>query len=158
MSLDALLLEKLAKWRPDNERATLDVADAASGWSAAVTAECVDVVGCRLWELALRRPAETAPVDVQARAEQVCRHVTGLLEPLSLVEVDTTRNVAQLRSEQPGQRGDERFYYEVLLDGAGGSVVRRYQAPNHAEPRRQQVAFTLTHEALAKLVGDLTAA
>src|SRR5262245_12124147 len=91
MSLDVLLLEKLAKWRPDNDRATLDVADAASGWSTAVTAECVDVVGCRLWELALRRPAETTPVDLQARAEQVCRRVTGLLEPLSLVEVDYTR-------------------------------------------------------------------
>jgi hypothetical protein len=155
MSLDALLLEKLAKWRPDNERATLSVADAASGWSAAVTAECVDVVGCRLWELALRRSAETEPIDLQTRADQVCQRVTGLLEPLSLVEVDRTRNVAQLRSDQPGQRGDERFYYEVLLDGDGGSVVRRYQAPRPDEPRRQQVAFTLTHEALAKLVGDL---
>jgi len=155
MSLDALLLEKLAKWRPDTDRATLDVADDATGWSAAVTADCVDVVGCRLWELTLRRSAETTAVDVQARAEQVCKRVTGLLEPLSLVEVDNTRNVAQLRSEQPGQRGDERFYYEVLLDGTGGSTVRRYQAPRPDTPRRQQVAFTLTHEALAKLVGDL---
>jgi hypothetical protein len=158
MSLDALLLEKLAKWRPDSDRATLNVADAASGWSAAVTAECVDVVGCRLWELSLRRSAETTPVDLPARAEQICQRVTGLLEPLSLVEVDHTRNVAQLRSEQPGQRGDERFYYEVLLGGDGGSEVRRYQAPQPDAPRRQQVAFTLTHEALAKLVGDLIAA
>ena len=158
MSLDALLLEKLAKWRPDSDRATLNVADAASGWSAAVTAECVDVVGCRLWELTLRRPAETTPVDLPSRAEQICQRVTGLLEPLSLVEVDTTRNVAQLRSEQPGQRGDERFYYEVLLGGDGGSEVRRYQAPRPDTPRRQQVAFTLTHEALAKLVRDLIAA
>jgi hypothetical protein len=158
MSLDALLLEKLAKWRPDTERATLDVADTASGWSAAVTAECVDIVGCRLWELTLRRSAETTPVDLRTRAEQVCQHVTGLLEPLSLVEVDNVRNVAQLRSEQPGQRGDERFYYEVLLDGTGGSTLRRYQAPQSNVPRRQQVAFTLTHEALAKLVSDLSAA
>ncbi len=35
--------------------------------------------------------------------------------------------------------------------------VRRYQTPRPGEPRRQQVAFTLTHEALAKLVGDLSA-
>jgi len=155
MSLDALLLEKLAKWRPDSDRETLDVGDAAGGWSAAVTAECVEVVGCRLWEVALRRPAGTPPVDVQARAEQVCQRVTGLLEPLSLVEVDRVRNVAQLRSEQPGQRGDERFYYEVLLEGDGSSVVRRYQAPHPNDPRRRQVPFTLTHEVLAKLVRDL---
>jgi hypothetical protein len=155
MSLDALLQEKLANWRPNNDRGTLDVGDAAGGWSAAVTAECVDVVGCRLWELALRRTAETPAVELKARAEQVCRRVTGLLEPLRLVEVDGLRNTALLRSEQPGQLGDERFYYEVLLEGNGGATVRRYQTPRSGEPRRRQVAFTLTHEALAKLVRDL---
>ena len=98
-----------------------------------------------------------ASVDLKVRAEQVAGRVTGLLETLCLVEVDLGRNVALLRSEQPGQRGDERFYYEVLLEGDGGSALRRYQTPRPGEPRRQQVAFTLTHEALAKLVGDLSA-
>ena len=64
--------------------------------------------------------------DLETRAEQVCQRVTGLLEPLRLVEVDAPRQSALLRSEQPGQRGDERFYYEVLLDGDGGATVRRY--------------------------------
>ncbi|HWG41914.1 MAG TPA: hypothetical protein VN688_03940 [Gemmataceae bacterium] len=157
MSLNEILLEKLANWRPDNDRQTLDVADAASGWRAAVTADCVDVVGCRLWELTLRRSTPTPLVDLKLHAEQIGQRVTGLLEPLRLLEVDNGRNVALLRSEQPGQRGDERFYYEVLLEGDGSAVLRRYQAPRPAEPRRQQVAFTLTHETLAKLVGDLTA-
>jgi len=149
MKLDDLLPQKLAEWRPDNNRQTLDVSDADGGWSAAVTAECVDVVGCRLWELSLRRSAETPPVDLKDRAEKIAARVTGLLEPLCLVEVDLGRNVALLRSEQPTQRGDERFYYEVLLEGDGAAAVRRYQAPRPGEPRRQQVAFTLTHEALA---------
>lgn len=158
MSLDVLLLEKLANWRPHSGRGTLNVDDAAGGWRAAVTAECADVVGCRLWELSLRRTAETAAVELPARAEQVCRRVTGLLEPLRLVEVDGPRGTALLRSEQPGQLGGERFYYEVLLQGDGGASVRRFQTPQEGQPRRQQVAFTLTHEALAKLVRDLTAA
>jgi hypothetical protein len=153
MSLDVRLLEKLAKWRPDNGRDTL----LASGdsWSAAVTAECVDSVGCRLWELSVRRTAETSAVELKTRAEQVCQRVTGLLEPLRLVEVDGPRNTALLRSEEPGRLGDDRFYYEVLLEGDGSSVLRRYQAPHADHPRRQQVPFTLTHEALAKLVRDL---
>jgi hypothetical protein len=155
MSLNAILLEKLANWRPDKDRATLDVA--GDGWNVAVTAECVDVVGSRLWELSLRRTAEAPAVELKDRAEQICQRVTGLLEPLRLVEVDAPRNAALLRSEEPGQLGEERFYYEVLLQGDGGSVVRRYQAPQAGQPRRQQVAFTLTHEALAKLVRDLTA-
>ena len=157
MSLDVLLLEKLAKWRPDSARETLDVADAASGWSAVVTADCVDVVGVCLWELTVRRPAGAPAVNLKERAEQTCRRVTGLLEPLTLVEVDAVRNQAQLRSEQPGQLGDDRFYYEVLLEGDGSSTVRRYQAPGADAPRRQQVSFTLTHEVLGKLVRDLSA-
>ena len=155
MSLDVLLLEKLANWRPNNDRGTLDVGDAAGGWSAAVTAECVDIVGCRLWELSLRRAAKAPAVELPTRAKRICERVTGLLEPLCLVEVDAPRQLALLRSEQPGQLGDERFYYEVLLDGDGGASVRRYQTPHQNEPRRRQIAFTLTHEALAKLVRDL---
>ncbi len=156
MSLDALLLEKIAKWRPASGKATVEAA--GDGWTAAVAAECVDVVGCRLWELSLRPSAERPAEELKARAEQVCQRVTGLLEPLRLVEIDGPANTALLRSEQPGQVGDERYYYEVLLSGDGGSVVRRYQTPHGSQTRRQQVAFTLTHEALAKLVRDLTAA
>lgn len=155
MNLDALLLEKLAKWRPASGQATVEAS--GDGWNAAVAAECVDVVGCRLWELSLRPAAERPAVELKARAEQLCQRVTGLLEPLRLVEIDGTTNTALLRSEQPGQLGDERFYYEVLLNGDSGSVVRRYQTPHGGQPRRQQVGFTLTHEALAKLVRDLTA-
>ncbi len=153
MSLDVLLLEKLAKWRPDSGQASLQAS--GDGWNVTVAAECVDVVGCRILELSLRRTAEMPAVELKTRAEQACQRVTGLMEPLRLVEVDGTRNTALLRSEEPGQLGDERYYYEVLLEGDGSSVMRRYQAPREGQPRRQQVAFTLTHEALAKLVRDL---
>jgi hypothetical protein len=155
MSLNEILLQKLAKWRPDSSRQTLDVSEETGGWSAAITAECVDIIGCRLWELVLRCSAKTPLVELKARAEQISKRVTGLLEPLRLLEVDSGGNVALLRSEQPGQHGDERFYYEVLLEGNGGAALRRFQVPRTGEPRRQQVAFTLTHEVLGKLVRDL---
>jgi hypothetical protein len=153
MSLDALLLEKLAKWRSTSGRATLETS--GDGYSAAAAVECVDTVGCRLWELSLRPAAATPAVELKTRAEQLCQRVTGLMEPLRLVEIDALGNVALLRSEQPGQLGEDRFYYEVLLHGDGSSVVRRYRTPQADQPRRQQVAFTLTHEALGKLVRDL---
>ena len=155
MSLDARLLENLANWRPDSGRQTLEVSDAKGDWRVAVTADCVDVVGCRLWEVSLLRCAEAPAIDLKDRAEEICARVTGLLEPLRVVEVDGEQHLALLRSEQPGQVGEDRFYYEVRLDGQGGCVVRRYQTPHATEPRRQQVTFTLTHEALAKLVRDL---
>jgi hypothetical protein len=156
MTLDVLLLQKLAKWRCDNVRQTLEVADAESGWTVAVTADCADVVGCRLWELTLRRSTPLTE-DLKIRAERIAGRVTGLLEPLRLVEVDAPRNVALLRSEQPGRWGEGLYYYEALLQADGTTSVRRYQAPHEGEPRRHQLTFALTHEALAKLVADLTA-
>lgn len=153
MSLDALLLEKLASWRATSGRATLEATE--DGCIAAVAVECVDVIGCRMWELSLRPAAATRATELKTRAEQLCQRITGIMEPLRLVEIDTLGNVALLRSEQPGLVGEDRFYYEVHLHGDGGSVVRRYRTPQADQPRRQQVAFTLTHEALAKLVRDL---
>jgi hypothetical protein len=157
MTLNEILLEKLANWRPAG-RQTFHVAGEGSAWSAGVTADCVDLVGCRLWELTLRRNG--AALDVAAlkeRAGRVAERVTGLLEPLKLVEVDEPRRVALLRSEAPGQRGDDLFYYETLLHRDGTVEFRRFQGSHQPGSRRQQVEFTLTHDALAKLVADLTA-
>ena len=76
------------------------------------------------------------------------------LEAQEVHEVDVERNEALLRSDTPTQRGDALFYYEVLLHNRG-TGVRRYQA-SATGGARQQVAFPLTHEALAKLAADLT--
>jgi hypothetical protein len=158
MTLENTVLEKLAEWHPPAGRHTLTVPDKGAGWSVAVTADRSDVLGCLVWELALRRTA-AAPDGETLRgwAERVVARVVGLLEPLKVHEIDTARNEALLRSDAPLQRGESLFYYEVLLHGASAATVRRYQA-SHGGSRREQVAFALTHEALAKFVADLTAA
>jgi hypothetical protein len=157
MTLNDILAEKLANWRPEG-RQSLIASDAGVPWSAEVTAECVDRVGCRLWELTLRRAG--TDLDESALKEwagRVAGRVTGLLEPLELVEVDAPRRVALVRSAGPGQRGDDLYYYEALFHGDGAVEFRRYQGSHQPGARRQQVAFTLTHDALARLVSDLTA-
>ena len=155
MTLNEALLEKLAEWRCDSGRQTLTVPHPESGWTAAVAADCADRVGCRVWELNLSRPAAAPAADLKGRAERVAARVTGLLEPLRLVEVDAGRDAALLRSAAPQRRGDDLFYYEVELK-SGGAGVRRYQG-SATGATRQQIAFPLTHDALAKLAGDLTA-
>ena len=65
--------------------------------------------------------------------------------------------LAMLRSATPVQRGDHVFYYEVMLATAGTASLRRYQARPQGNGRRDQVAFALTHEALAKVAADVTA-
>jgi hypothetical protein len=160
MTLANTLLQKLSEWRPHNAAAqpdTLTVADEAGVWSAAVTAAAVDVVGARLWDITFRRANTTLDADaLKTWGGQVAARVTGLLEPLRLLEVDEQNKIALLRSDKPGQRGDVVLYYEVRLTGDGAATVQRFQASHQPETKRQQVEFTLTHEALAKLSDDVT--
>ena len=155
MTLDESLLQELAEWRPDKDRQPLEMADEASGWKASLAADCSDQVGCRVWELSLRR--DKSNDNLRAWAERVAARTTGLLESLKLLELDAAHDTALLRSQAPARRGEALHYYEVLLHGRGAAHVRRYQATRDGSKRREQIAFALTHEALAKLVHDLTA-
>jgi hypothetical protein len=156
MTLENLLQRKLADWRPDSTSDRLTVDDAAGGWRATVRADTVETVGARLREVSVARLAPLDnPAPLADRARAVASRVTGLLEPLRLVEVDSPQDVAQLRSDSPAVKGEGVAYYEVTLHGHGAAQVSRYEA-GHNGGKRRQVPFTLTHEALGKLVRDLT--
>lgn len=157
MNLGEKLLLRLADWRPAAGRQTLTIPDDGPGWALSLTVDRAEQLGCLVWELAVRRSAGALDEPLQAWGERIAGRVTGLLEPLKVVEVDAARREAILRSEAPASRGDEVFYYEVLLTGAGTATLRRYHAFREGNGRREQVAFALTHEALAKVAADLTA-
>jgi hypothetical protein len=155
MNLDERLLEKLAEWRPDSGRQTLVVAEPTINTTVTLTADRSDVVGAQLWEVTLDRPAALDAAGLKRWAEATAARVTGLLEPLRLLEIDAEGSTALLRSRAPTQRGDNRFYYEVLLHGKGRAQVARYQASAKSDGPRQQITYGLTHETLAKLVSDI---
>ncbi len=156
MTLDETLLQKLSEWRPAaGKRATLTVADEGSGWTAALTADRSDELGCLTWEFAVRPVKAVESGDLNTRAGRVASHITGLLETVGVHEVDAIRGEALLRSQPPGQRGDQVLYYEILLEKSGAATLRRFQADPKAHTKRHQVAFALTHEALAKFAHDL---
>lgn len=156
MSLNEAVLQKLADWSPPAGRQTLNLPGESSGWSLRLTADRHDELGTLVWELGLERSAAAPPAkNVADWAQHVGVRVTGLLEPLKVVEVDTVRDEALLRSQEPAHRGDKVFYYEVLLRGTRSALVRRYRALAEGNGRREQVVFALTREALAKFVGDL---
>src|SRR5262245_37908383 len=159
MTLENTVLGKLAEWRPPAGRQTLTVTDPASGWTALVTADRSDVVGCLAWEVSLRRAAaDGGPEDLAGWAAGAASRVSSLLEPLKVHEIDAERNEALLRSVGPARRGERLFYYEVLLRGTTEATVRRYQATHNGAERRQQIPFALTREALARFVADLAGA
>lgn len=155
MSLNEALQQKLANWRPHTASSSLIVEDKDSGWRAELYADSVDTIGCRLREVVVKPVGTwTCEESLEVQAKGIARRVTGLLEPLHLVEVDTGRGVAQLRSDGPAQKGEDLAYYEVLRHQDGTTTLHRYQA-SHAHGKREQVPFNLTHEALAKVAGDL---
>jgi hypothetical protein len=157
MTLAETLLQKLADWKPAGAgRQVLTTRDEAGGWSALAHVERCDGLGCQLWELTLRRSAATPGPTLRQWAESLPGKVTGLLEPLTVYEIDDRRNEALLRSHQPQAKGDQRNYYEILLRGNGQAVIRRFQGSVQAGTHREQVAYTLTLEGLAKLINDLT--
>jgi hypothetical protein len=160
MSLDEAVLQKLADWRPATGRQTLHVTTPDAGWALVLTVDRADPLGCLVWDFELRRtePDASDGDQLAAWAGRVAGRVTGLLEPLKVVEVDRPRGQALLRSEAPVSRGDDLFYYEVLLTGTRLASLRRFRAPSKGPGPREQISFALTHEALAKLAGDFAAA
>ena len=156
MTLTERLLPKLSDWRPQSAgRHALAANAPEAGWSAHLIADKTDTLSCLVWELTLARTG-AAPEGLTLRgwAEGVAKRATGLLEPLRLLEVDDARGEALLRSDAPAKKGERLAYYEVRLFADARAVVRRFTG-SRAESGREQVAFALTHEVLAKLAGDI---
>jgi hypothetical protein len=156
MTLAERLLPRLNDWKPAGDgRHSTSESFPEAGWTVQLCADKADSLSCLVWELALTRTTEPpAGMTLKSWAEAVAVRVTGLMEPLKVHEVDDTRSEAVLRSEAPAKKGDALAYYEVRLHGRGKAVVRRFKA-SKAAAGREQVAFALTHEVIAKLAGDV---
>jgi hypothetical protein len=156
MTLPETLLPKLSDWRPAGTgRHSWAETFPAEGWTVRVSADKADSLSCLVWELTLLRTAEPPEaLTLQSWAAAVASRVTGLMEPLTIHEIDELHGEAVLRSVAPAQKGEFRTYYEVHLTGTTTAVVRRFTGSS-TTPGRTQVAFALTHESLVKLAGDI---
>ena len=158
MTLAETLLPKLSEWTPTGPgRHSWSQSLGDCGWVVHLTADRVDSLGCLNWEISLvRAGAEPiANAALKVHAENITNRATGLLEPLYFVELDETRCEALLRSETPTIRGAARAYYEVILTAGQKITFRRFVNNPAKSPKREQMAFALTHEVIAKLVDDL---
>lgn len=157
MNWSETLLQKLTEWRPAGPgRHAFATTDSTSGWTAAVEADRNDELGCLLWELNVRRSSPAAG-SLQAWADAIAARVSCLIEPLKVIEVDSVRNEALLRSALPTQRGPASFYFEVLLKGTSEATLRRFQFSHEDSKPRTHVNAPMTHEALVRFVADVVA-
>jgi hypothetical protein len=159
MKVAEALLPKLGEWTPSGSgRHSWTHALAGTRWALHLTADRVDTLGCLVWELTFTQPLGDS-IDnstLKKQAQRIAERVTGLIEPLTFLELDEIRGEALLRSRSPSERGGALAYYEVLLVRGAQIQVRRYKAAERK--KREQVSFALTHEAIAKLAEDLVAA
>jgi hypothetical protein len=153
MTLENMLRKKLA----DAPAGTAEVVINEPGWTVALRPEAHDTLGCALHQVSVQRDPQSSHGDPRAWGERLSRTATGLLEPLKLLEVDAGQNVAILRSAAPRPLDNALEYYEVHLQGSHRADVRRFRGFHEAGQKRMPVPFTVTYEALAKLIGDITA-
>src|SRR2546423_4188302 len=156
MSLAETLSSKLAEWRPSAPgQSKVSEADPATGWSASLTVDKADALSCQLSELAVSR--STGRYETKAWADALTRRVTGLMEPLRVVEIDGLRDEAVLRSDTPTVRNDRRAHYELRLRNRDSAQLVCFSAAADPPAQREPAKFTLTPEGLAKLLGGPTA-
>jgi hypothetical protein len=156
MTLAETLLTSLAEARPSSEGRQFHHFN-GDDWEVRLLNERTETLGSLICEMDLKRHGESPEgLTLNTWAHGVASRVTGLLEPLKVLEIDQERQLATLRSDGPTVKGDERHYYEVQLSGTTHASVRRYVGnPVQGGPRQPQ-SFALTHEVLAKLVKDIT--
>ncbi|MBS0263041.1 MAG: hypothetical protein JSS02_13945 [Planctomycetes bacterium] len=115
-----------------------------------------DTLSCAIQEIRATAPTVTSLEQLQTWAEHLCQKVTYLLERIAPLEADATGPVVLVRSTPPAPEPDRICYYEILLQTPCQLLLRRYAQPaSHAHRAACDMHFT--HEALAKLVGDILA-
>lgn len=154
MTLDGKLLENLNSWRPAGLGPHTLTATAEQG-RVHLEAEQVDTLAIALRIVDVMPTPRTA-APLADRAAAVAARVAGLLEPLKVIEIDGGRGEALLRSDVPAHVGNDRLYYELLLEASGRATMRRWRGSLETTGR-QAVPFTLTREVIQKLVADLLA-
>jgi len=130
--------------------------EAAEAGIASVRCDVVaaDAVGCAIVELECRTIGRSpAAKDLVRYANDLCKRVTYLMEPLRVVEFDPKAGALVL-SDKPRRKGDSVGYYHLHAKPNGATVLNRVDY-NSSAKRRIFSPFSLTHEQLEQLVDDL---
>ena len=99
--------------------------------------------------------AAATAVDLERIGQALSERLTYLMEPIRPIELDADACTVQMRSSPPQRDDDGRSYYELVVRRGGELYLCRYRK-EPGKPR-QQVAATVTGEALLRLVDDFEA-
>lgn len=117
-----------------------------------------DKYGFLVRSIALRKES---PVPASANLKTLLTHqaaelekrLTYLLEHFRLLELDESKQTAQVRSHVPYRQDGTIHYYEVLLSEGDALTFARYRNGGARGQREVEPAY-ITKEALMRLVSD----
>ena len=93
-------------------------------------------------------------------AEAIEKRINYLMEPLKIVEVDSTSNAVQIRSEKPELQDGALSYFEIVLKAGkwfghrNHVALHRFTQKQTDEGNRSIVPFPVTKKQFEKLVND----
>jgi hypothetical protein len=94
-------------------------------------------------------------------SESIVRRINYLYEPLKILEVDSTKNAVQIRSEKPEIQDGHLSYFEFVLKagkwfGYRNHVsIHRFTHRPDDEGNRHKASFPVTKKQFQKLIDDL---
>src|SRR5262249_51604514 len=107
-------------------------------------------------EFAISGRSEWSSEALNAWGNRLAGRITYLMEPLKVLEVDSGRCEAQIRSQSPTPRETERGYYEMRLSRQGVLRMQRFTYDGVTQKRRESPC-QITREVLERLADDIAA-
>jgi hypothetical protein len=119
------------------------------------TMAAADAIGCAVDRVRLsladhdRRPL----AQIRTMADQLCKQLRYLVEPLQVIEVDTEQPLVQARSQPPTHDAERNSCYYELLVAPQVITLLRFSAPRGGP--RSPTTMHLTREVLSRLLQDI---
>lgn len=137
-----------------NGHRVVELTTGLDGVTANITLSDYDTYSVVMQELMVQHPAS---INLERWADQVVERITYLDESLAIIEFDLHQQVAQIRSTEPYQTGDDLTYWEIMLsieEQPTARIARYLWESTTAE--RVALAHPITYGTVARLVQDVS--
>ncbi len=144
--------------RPSQDPFPCVVSADDSGARVALDLTASDPIGVAFNALSFQAPAgpDRSTEALRAWADRLANQVTYLMEDLVVLELDPVAGEAELRSQTPTARGQQKSFYEVRLNKTGALRLSRV-AFDQTTRKRGPASCQLTREVLERLTDDIVA-
>jgi len=119
------------------------------------TVTAADPIGCAVDQvrLSLFDQSRWTLERMRGLADNLCKQLRYLVEPLQVIEVDTDQPLVQARSQPPSRDAERNSSYYELLVSPQTITLMRFTAPRGQQ--RERAAMHLTREILSRLLQDM---